>query len=156
MARVSGLFAGRGYNIESLAVAVTDDPGVSRMTIVSRGSEPVIEQIVKQLNKLVDVIKVIDLTEVDHVQRELMLVKVKAEADSRAEVLRMAEIFRGRVVDVSAGAYTIEVTGDEGKLAAFLELVRPVGILEVVRTGQIAMARGHQGIEIPRQVLTVV
>ncbi|MBI2218306.1 MAG: acetolactate synthase small subunit [Candidatus Rokubacteria bacterium] len=142
LSRVAGLFSARGYNIESLSVGETLDPTVSRMTIVVRGDEFVIEQVMKQLHKLIDVIKVSDLTDDDHVERELVLVRVNAEAQHRAEILRIADIFRAKVVDVTPIGYTLESTGDEGKIAALLELLRPVGIQEVVRTGKVAIARG--------------
>jgi acetolactate synthase-1/3 small subunit len=142
LSRVAGLFSARGYNIESLSVGETLDPTVSRMTIVVRGDEFVIEQVMEQLHKLVDVIKVSDLTDDDHVERELVLVRVNAEAQHRAEILRIADIFRAKVVDVTAVSYTLESTGDEGKIEALLELLRPVGIQEVVRTGKVAIARG--------------
>ncbi len=142
LSRVSGLFSGRGFNIESLSVAETMDPSVSRMTIVTSGNDQIIEQILKQLNKLVPIIKVVDFTGVDTVERELVLVKVNAEADTRAEVLRLVDIFRAQIVDVAPRAYTIEMTGGEGKIDAFLQLLRPIGIREVVRTGRVAIARG--------------
>ncbi|MCI0468558.1 MAG: acetolactate synthase small subunit [Nitrospirae bacterium] len=141
LSRVAGLFSGRGYNIESLSVGETIDPQVSIMTIVTSGDDWVIEQINKQLNKLIDVIKVIDLTEFDHVEREMVLVKVAPRQEQKAEVLRMAEIFRGRVVDSSPNTYTIEITGDEKKIEAFIELIKPIGIKEFVRTGKVAIAR---------------
>ncbi len=144
LSRVSGLFSGRGFNIESLCVAETFDPDVSRMTIVTSGNEQIIEQIIKQLHKLINVIKVIDLTGTDHVERELMLVKVATDANNRAEVLRIADIFRAKIVDVSPKYYTIETTGDEDKLTALTELLRPHGIKEVARTGKIAMVRSTQ------------
>ncbi len=143
LSRVAGLFSGRGFNIESLSVAETMDPAVSRMTIVTRGDDQIIEQILKQLNKLVSVIKVIDFTGVDTVERELVLVKVNAEAETKAEVLRLVDIFRAQIVDVSPRAYTIEMTGGEGKINALLQLLRPIGIREIVRTGRVAMARGQ-------------
>jgi acetolactate synthase-1/3 small subunit len=142
LARVAGLFSGRGYNIESLTVAETQDPQISRMTIVTFGEDRVIEQINKQLNKLVDVIKVMDVTTEDYVARELVLVKLNAEEKNREEILRMAEIFRGKVVDVSAKSYTVEVTGSENKIKGFLEMVRPLGIQELSRTGKVAITRG--------------
>ncbi len=144
LSRVSGLFSGRGFNIESLCVAETMDPNVSRMTIVTSGNEQIIEQIIKQLHKLINVIKVIDLTGADHVERELMLVKVATDVNNRAEVLRIADIFRAKIVDVSPKYYTIETTGDESKLTALTELLRPHGIKEVARTGKIAMVRSTQ------------
>ena len=142
LTRVAGLFSGRGYNIESLCVAPTLDPTVSKMTIVTSGSDAIIEQIVKQLNKLVCVIKVVDLTESKYIDRELALVKVNAEEKHRAEILRIVDIFRGKVVDVSAKTFVIEVTGDEEKIDAMLNLLRPLGIKDIARTGRIAMARG--------------
>jgi acetolactate synthase I/III small subunit len=142
LSRVAGLFSGRGFNIESLSVAETMDPTVSRMTIVTRGDDQIIEQILKQLNKLVSVIKVIDFTGVETVERELVLVKVNAESETKAEVLRLVDIFRAQIVDVAPRAYTIEMTGGEGKINAFLQLLRPIGIREIVRTGRVAMARG--------------
>ena len=141
LSRVAGLFSGRGYNIESLSVGETIDPAVSTMTIVTTGDDQIIEQITKQLNKLIDVIKVIDLVEVDHVEREMVLVKVTPKKENKAEVLRLAEIFRGRIVDSSQKTYTIEITGDEQKIEAFIELMKPMGIKEFVRTGKVAIAR---------------
>ena len=141
LARIAGLFSGRGFNIESLCVAETMDPSVSRITLVTRGDMSIIEQIKKQLNKLINVIKVRDLTGSSYVQRELLLIRVKASPENRAEILRMVDIFRARVVDVGTSSYTIEITGDEGKVTAFLNLLRPMGIQEVVRTGAIAIAR---------------
>lgn len=141
LSRVAGLFSGRGYNIESLSVGETIDPNVSIMTIVTTGDDWVIEQINKQLNKLVDVIKVIDLTELDHVEREMVLIKVAPKQENKAEVLRTAEIFRGRIVDSSPTTYTIEITGDNKKIEAFVELMKPMGIKEFVRTGKVAIAR---------------
>jgi acetolactate synthase I/III small subunit len=142
LSRVAGLFSARGYNIESLSVGETLDPTVSRMTLVVRGDEFVIEQVMKQLHKLIDVIKVTDLTDDGHVDRELVLVRVNAEPQHRAEILRTADIFRAKVVDVTAVSFVLEATGDEGKIEAFLELLRPMGIQEVVRTGKVAMSRG--------------
>ena len=142
LSRIAGLFSGRGFNIESLSVAESLDPNVSRMTIVTRGDDRVIEQVTKQLNKLVDVIKVIDHTEEKFVGRELALIKINAEPQLREEILRIAEIFRGKVVDVSSKTYTVEVTGDEEKVEAFIEMLKPLGIKEIARTGRIAMSRG--------------
>ena len=142
LSRVSGLFSGRGFNIESLSVAETLDPSVSRMTIVTSGNDQIIEQILKQLNKLVSVIKVVDLTGVDTVDRELVLVKVNTESETKAEVLRLVDIFRAKIVDVAPRFYTIEMTGDEAKVNALLQLLRPIGIKEIVRTGRVAIARG--------------
>ena len=142
LSRVAGLFSARGYNIESLSVGETLDPAVSRMTIVVRGDEFVIEQVMKQLHKLIDVIKVTDLSDESHVERELLLIRVNAEPQHRAEILRTADIFRTKVVDVTPQSFVLEATGDEGKLEALLELLRPLGIQEIVRTGKVAIARG--------------
>jgi acetolactate synthase-1/3 small subunit len=141
LSRVTGLFSGRGFNIESLCVATTMEPEVSRITLVSVGNEQIIEQIIKQLRKLINVIKVVDLTTTDHVEREMALVKVKAEDRQRAEVLRIADIFRCRVVDVSPNSYTLEITGTTEKLNAVLGLLKVIGIQEVVRTGSLAIQR---------------
>jgi acetolactate synthase-1/3 small subunit len=141
LSRVSGLFSGRGFNIESLNVAETLDPTISRMTLVTRGNDQIIEQIIKQLNKLVNVIKVIDLTGSEFVEREMAMIKVSAEAASRAEVLRVVDIFRGQVVDVSPKSYTLEITGNDKKIQAVIDLLAPIGILEIVRTGRVAIAR---------------
>ena len=142
LSRVAGLFSARGYNIESLSVGETLDPTVSRMTIVVRGAEFIIEQVMKQLHKLIDVIKVTDLTDESHVERELVLIRVNAEPQHRAEIMRTADIFRAKIVDVTPQSFTIEATGDEGKLEALIELLRPMGIQELVRTGKVAIARG--------------
>ncbi len=142
LSRVSGLFSGRGFNIESLTVAETLDPTVSRMTIVTSGNDQIVEQILKQLNKLVAVIKVVNLTGVETVDRELVLIKVNAEPETKAEVLRLVDIFRAKIVDVAPRCYTIEMTGDEEKINALVQLLKPIGIREVVRTGRVAIARG--------------
>lgn len=144
LSRVAGLFSGRGFNIESLCVAESLDPTISTMTIVTRGDDAIIEQVLKQLNKLINVIKVVDFKDLDYVSREMVLVKVNAEERTRAEVLRMTEIFRGKIIDVSQKTYTLLITGDEEKLKAFLALIKPLGIKELVRTGPIAMARGEK------------
>ena len=141
LSRVSGLFSGRGYNIESLSVGETIDPQISFMTIVTTGDDQIIEQITKQLNKLIDVIKVTDMTEMDHVEREMVLLKVAPKQADKAEVLNLTEIFRGRIVDSSPKTYTIEITGNEKKIEAFIELMKPMGIKEFVRTGKVAIAR---------------
>jgi acetolactate synthase-1/3 small subunit len=141
LSRVAGLFSGRGYNIESISVGETLDPKISVMTIVTKGEEAIVEQITKQLNKLIDVIKVQDLFEIDHVEREMVLVKIAPPLQLKAEALRLAEIFRGRVVDSSQKTYTIEITGDEKKIEAFVELMKPMGVKEFVRSGKIAIAR---------------
>ncbi len=142
LSRVSGLFSARGYNIESLTVAPTDDATLSRMTVVTRGSDEVIEQITKQLNKLVDVVKMVDLTEHTHIEREMMLLKVMAQGDDREEIKRLTDIFRGRIIDVNDISYTIELTGSGGKLDAFLKALGSKDIREVVRSGVLGIARG--------------
>ena len=141
LARVAGLFSGRGFNIESLSVAETLDPAVSSMTIVTRGDSQIIEQVTKQLNKLVCVIKVADLEGMEFVEREMVLAKVTAKKETRAEILSITDIFRGKVVDVSPRSYTIEVKGDEDKIKAFLDVLKPMGIKEVARTGRVALLR---------------
>ena len=143
LSRVSGLFSARGYNIESLTVAPTEDASMSRMTVVTAGSEDVIEQITKQLNKLVEVVKVVDLSEAEHIERELMLIKVRAGAKERDDMKRMADIFRGRIIDVTDKSYTIELTGTTEKLDAFLEALDKSAILETVRTGVSGIGRGE-------------
>ncbi len=144
LARVAGLFSGRGFNIDSLSVAETQDPTTSLMTIVTRGDDQIIEQILKQLRKLVNVLKVTDLQEGHYLDRELVLVKVNATEQTKPEILRLMDIFRGKVVDVSPKTYTVEITGDEGKIRAVLDLLQPLGVKEVVRTGKVAMPRGLQ------------
>ena len=141
LSRIAGLFSGRGYNIESLCVAETAEPMVSRVTLVTSGDAAIIEQITKQLHKLINVIKVHDLTGTEFVQRELILIKVNAKQNSRAEILRIVDIFRGKIVDVGSEHYTIEMTGSEEKLAAVLSLLKPMGIRELARTGNIALLR---------------
>ncbi len=141
LARVSGMFSARGYNIDSLCVGTTEDPTISRMTVVVAGDEKVLEQIVKQLNKLVEVIKVIDLTREDYVERELVMAKIGAKSKDRTEVIEIASIFRAKVVDVASAAMTVEATGSSGKIEAFIDMMRPFGIQELVRTGRIAIAR---------------
>ena len=144
LSRVAGLFSARGYNIESLTVAPTEEATLSRMTIVTSGSDAVIEQITKQLNKLIDVVSVMDLSEGDHIERELMLVKVRAEGESREELKRLADIFRGRILDVSDHTYTIELTGSRVKLDSFIEAIGRDLILETVRTGASGIGRGNR------------
>lgn len=144
LARVAGLFSGRAFNIESLTVAETLDPSISRITLVTRGDDQVLDQITKQLNKLISVVKVIDFTQTKHVERELALIKVTADERTRAEVMHIVDIFRGKVIDVSPEAYLIEVTGAEDKISAILELLGPLGIKEIARTGKVAMHRGMQ------------
>jgi acetolactate synthase-1/3 small subunit len=141
LSRVAGLFSGRGFNIDSLCVSETTDPLVSRITLVAVGDMTILEQIKKQLNKLINVIKVLDFTDTDFVQRETALVKVRAKPENRAEILRMADIFRSTVVDVGTEYYTMEVTGDDGKISAFLKLLKPMGVKEIARTGPVALAR---------------
>lgn len=141
LSRITGLFSGRAFNIESLNVAATLDHTLSHITLVTRGDEFIIEQIIKQLRRLVDVFKVVDVSEGEFVEREMSLIKVRAEEESRAEILRICDIFRCKVVDVSPKSYTLEVTGPESKLKAVIELLRPIGIKEITRTGTIAMMR---------------
>jgi len=141
LSRVVGLFSGRGFNIESLSVGETIDPEISRITIVTRGDDRIIEQVTKQLRKLVDVIKVTDLTDMNFVDREMILVKVNATEKTKAEILRINEIFRGKIVDVSPASYTFEITGDEGKIQAFIKLIKPFGVKEIARTGKVAIGR---------------
>ena len=149
LSRVAGLFSARGYNIESLSVAPTEEPSLSRLTLVTRGSDQIIEQITKQLNKLIDVVKLLDLTEGPHVERELMLIKVKASSGSqREEVKRLADIFRGNIIDVTDKSYTIELTGDVTKLDAFIDTLKKDDILETVRTGIIGLSRGDKALHI--------
>lgn len=144
LSRVSGLFSARGYNIESLTVAPTEDPTLSRMTIVTSGSDPVIEQIIKQLNKLIDVVRVLDLNDGKHIERELMLVKVKASNKYRDELKRISEIFRARIIDVSDNTFTIELTGSASKLDAYLDSLDNDSIIETVRTGASGIGRGDR------------
>ena len=141
LSRIAGLFSGRGYNIESLCVAETTDPLISRITLVTKANTPVVEQIMKQLYKLINVIKVYELTGTDFVQREMALIKVRTKPEHRAEILRIVDIFRCKVVDVGPEHYTIEVTGDEGKMSAILSLLKPIGIKEIAKTGAIALSR---------------
>ena len=144
LSRVAGLFSARGYNIETLTVAPTEDPSLSRMTIVTTGSDEVIEQITKHLNRLIDVVKVVDLTEGQFTERELMLIKVRAVGKEREEMKRMADIFRGSIVDVTEKSYTIELTGDTSKLDAFIVAIDRTAILETVRTGTSGIGRGER------------
>ena len=144
LSRIAGLFSARGYNIETLTVAPTEDASMSRMTIVTTGSEDVIEQITKQLNKLIEVVKVIDLSEAEHIERELMLIKVRADSKEREDMKRMADIFRGRIIDVSDDTYTIELTGDTRKLDAFIKSLDQGSIIETVRTGASGIGRGNR------------
>ena len=144
LSRVSGLFSARGYNIESLTVAPTEDDSLSRMTIVTSGSDEVIEQIIKQLNKLIDVVRVLDLNDGKYIERELMLVKVKAGDKHRDEMKRISDIFRGRIIDVSDNTFTIELTGSSSKLDAYLESLDDDAIIETVRTGASGIGRGDR------------
>ena len=149
LSRVVGLFSARGYNIESLTVAPTEDPTVSRMTLVTRGSDDIIEQITKQLNKLIEVVKLIDLTGGAHIEREMMLVKVRADTpETRDEIKRMADIFRGRIIDVTDSSYTIELTGASKKLDAFVDAVHKPSIVELVRSGVSGVARGDKALHL--------
>ncbi len=141
LTRIAGLFSGRGYNIDTLNVAPTHDPNTSRMTIVTRGDDATLEQIVKQLNKLVDVLHVQDFREGEFVDRELLLMKVSVDSKTRAEVMQITDIFRAKIVDVQPKSLTIEITGDESKVEKFLELMRSFGILELTRTGKVALPR---------------
>jgi acetolactate synthase-1/3 small subunit len=147
LSRVSGLFSARGYNIESLTVAPTHDPTLSRMTVVARGSDEVIEQIMKQLNKLVDVVKIMDLIEHTHIEREMMLMKVMARGEDRGEVKRLSDIFKGRIIDVTEQLYTIELTGPGDKLDAFIRALGERVIYEVVRSGAMGITRGDTVLE---------
>jgi len=148
LSRVAGLFSARGYNIESLTVAPTEDATLSRLTLVTSGSEDVIEQITKQLNKLVDVVKLVDLTEGPHIERELLIIKVNANGAVRDEIKRLVDIFRGRIIDVTETTYTIELTGTSDKLDAFVQAVRGAGIIEVVRSGVSGIARGEKNLRV--------
>ncbi|OGR79040.1 MAG: acetolactate synthase small subunit [Elusimicrobia bacterium RIFCSPLOWO2_02_FULL_39_32] len=148
LARISGLFSARGFNIDSLAVGETDDPTVSRMTIVVKGDEKILEQVEKQLNKLVDVIKLGDYIEIPHLERDLALIKVKADKNDRSELLQIVDIFRAKIVDVADHSVIIEVTGDEDKIEALIRMLGSFGILEMSRTGIVAMARGNNSLTI--------
>lgn len=148
LSRVAGLFSARGYNIESLTVAATEDPSLSRMTLVTRGSDPIIEQIKKQLNKLIDVVKLIDLADADHIERELMVIKVRTDGPAREEILRLTRIFRGHIVDVTKTCYVIEVTGASSKLNAFIQDLDDDAIIEVVRSGPLGILRGERALHV--------
>ena len=141
LSRVTGLFSGRGFNIESLSVAPTIEKEISCLTLVTSGDDAIVEQITKQLHKLIDIIKVTDMSEHEYVEREMAIIRVKAEAHTRAEVLRVIDIFRGKVVDVSPKSYAVEITGTASKLKAVIDILRPIGIQEIVRTGTVAMTR---------------
>jgi acetolactate synthase-1/3 small subunit len=148
LSRVAGLFSARGYNIESLTVAPTQDPSMSRMTLVTRGREEIIEQITKQLNKLIDVVKLIDLAESFHIERELMMLKIKATGEMRDEIRSMADIFRGKIIDVTPTTYIIEMTGPSEKLDAFLAAIDTDSIIEVVRSGPTGISRGEKSLHL--------
>jgi acetolactate synthase-1/3 small subunit len=148
LSRVAGLFSARGYNIESLTVAPTEDASLSRMTLVTRGNDEIIEQITKQLNKLIDVVKLIDLAESSHIERELMLVKIRTTHDSREEVKRMVDIFRGKIIDATPTSYVVEMTGQSSKLDAFVHGFEPESIIEVVRSGPTGISRGEKGLHL--------
>jgi acetolactate synthase-1/3 small subunit len=147
LARTAGLFSRRGYNIESLTVGVTENENVSRMTIVVIGDDTVVEQVTKQLNKLIEVIKVSDLTKESYVDRELVLIKVTAEGSNRGEIMQLVDVFRARIVDMAAKSLIIEATGDEGKIAALIDMLKQFGIKEIVRTGTLALGRGPKVIQ---------
>jgi acetolactate synthase-1/3 small subunit len=148
LSRVAGLFSARGYNIESLTVAPTEDASLSRMTLVTTGSDEIIEQITKQLNKLIDVVKLIDISESSHIERELMMVKVRAVDRAREEIIRLTDIFRGKIIDVTPVSYVIEVTGEKSKLDAFLQTLDQESIIEVVRSGTTGILRGDRGLHV--------
>ncbi len=148
LSRVAGLFSARGYNIESLTVAATEDPSLSRMTLVTRGNENIIEQITKQLNKLIDVVKLIDLVGSSHIERELMMLKIKTTEQTRAEIRSLVEIFRGQIIDVTPTTYVIEMTGPSEKLDAFVAATNPDAIIEVVRSGATGISRGELGLHL--------
>ncbi len=146
LSRVAGLFSARGYNIESLTVAPTEDGSLSRMTLVTRGNNEIVEQITKQLNKLIDVVKLLDLSDGEHIEREMMLIKIRAERAHRGEITSLVEIFRGRIIDVTDASYIVEMTGSPAKLDAFIKAVHEEMVVEVVRTGPSGIARGAKGL----------
>ena len=148
LSRVAGLFSARGYNIESLTVAPTEDPSLSRMTLVTRGNDDIIEQITKQLNKLIEVVKLIDLADSFHIERELLMVKVKTSPEMRDEIRSMADIFRGKIIDVTPTTYIIEMTGPSEKLDAFIAAIDPESIIEAVRSGPTGISRGELGLHL--------
>jgi acetolactate synthase-1/3 small subunit len=148
LSRVAGLFTARGYNIESLTVAITEDPSLSRMTLVTYGNDRVIEQITKQLNKLIDVVKLIDLADSAHIERELMMIKVATTDETREEIKRMSDIFRGNIIDVTKNSYVIEITGHSKKLDAFVKSIEESAIIEVVRSGATGISRGEKGLHL--------
>jgi len=144
LARIAGLFSARGFNIDSLSVGETIDPTISRMTLVTSGDDQIIEQVIKQLRRLIDIIKVSDLSDAEYVEREMVLLKVFAESQNRAEILRICDIFRGKIVDVSQKSLTLEVTGVQDKIEALISLLKSFGIIEIARTGKVAMTRGKK------------
>ncbi|MGZ5050053.1 MAG: acetolactate synthase small subunit [Methylobacter sp.] len=148
LSRVAGLFSARGYNIESLTVAPTEDDSLSRMTLVTRGSDDIIEQITKQLNKLIDVVKLIDLADSGHIERELMMVKIRTTEHTREEIRSLADIFRGKIIDVTSTTYVVEMTGPSNKLDAFIAAVDRGTIIEVVRSGPTGISRGEKGLHL--------
>jgi len=148
LARIAGLFSARGYNIDALSVGTTDDPDISRMTIVVKGDQRILDQVVKQLNKLIDIIKVTDYQDTPHIERDLVLIKVTADKATRSEMIQICDIFRAKIVDVAVDSIIIEMTGDEEKIEALLRMLRPFGIKETCRTGIVAMARGAKGISV--------
>lgn len=148
LSRVAGLFSARGYNIESLTVAPTEDETLSRMTLVTRGDDHIVEQITKQLNKLIDVVKLIDLADAVHIERELMMIKIKTTDETREEIKRMSDIFRGKIIDVTANSYVVEITGPSDKLDAFIAAVDGGNIIEVVRSGPTGISRGENGLRL--------
>lgn len=152
LARVAGLFSARGYNIESLSVAPTLDPTTSMITIVTQGDDPVVEQIIKQLNKVIEVLKVVDLTETNFLDRETALIKIHTRPEHRDEAIRIADIFRAKIVDSSPTTYTVEVTGDVDKVEALINLLKPLGIKEIVRTGRVAIAREVAKVQTRREI----
>jgi acetolactate synthase I/III small subunit len=156
LARISSLFSARGYNIDSLSVGTTEDPMVSRMTIVVKGDESVLEQVNKQLNKLIDVIKVSDYLDTPHIERDLVLVKVAAAKETRSEIIQICDVFRAKIVDVGTDTLVVEMTGVNEKIDALLSMLRPFGIKETCRTGIVAMARGKQGISVPQQTESLI
>ena len=145
LSHISGLFAGRGFNIDSLSVGETDDPTVSRMTIVVNGDDRTLEQVTKQLNRLIDVIKVVDLTSENFVERELALVKLKAGRSSRSEIMEIVDVFRAKIIDISPGTLTVEATGSVDKVDAIISMLKPFGVKEIARTGKVALAREYRG-----------
>lgn len=145
LARIAGLFSGRGFNIDNISVGSSEEAGLSRMTIVTEGDDQIVEQITKQLNKIVDIVKVTDLTAISHVNRELALIKVNAAPETRSEIMQIVDVFRGKIIDISSNTLTIEATGSEDKVEAIISMLRPFGLKEVARTGRVALKREFQG-----------